>query len=325
MRARSINRIKFYGMVKLHRKKLKALRKGRGKGLKQDKESIILLTNDYFHLYKKPKIRIKQGMAHLKRSLKILSVSLVFILGLAPVLSAFEAHVVGVNASIVHINPPILTPPGDVPWDSLEGGTDLNGEIDVVMSNDDEDAPYIFYNYGPGTDPDSIPEPICGATGGEKDAPQHLVIFSDTVIKAIACDGLSPSSNHSVTNTKVYIYEQEDPPEIINANSGETGNGNANENALDNPSNDRPGPLNNPQSLNSPETESETQSENQEVLGETLIEQPQPEQKQKEKEEAKAPMETDNTNTEVKTLEPEEQTETQTQEPSTSLEINTNQ
>ena len=36
-------------------------------------------------------------------------------------LAAFEAHILNVTATIVQIDPPVLTPPGDIGWDNSAG------------------------------------------------------------------------------------------------------------------------------------------------------------------------------------------------------------
>ncbi|MDR3643416.1 MAG: hypothetical protein P4L74_07400 [Candidatus Doudnabacteria bacterium] len=140
-----------------------------------------------------------------------------------PAMSAFEAHVVNVTAQLKEITPPTLTPPGSsVAWDDHNGGTNLSGNINVVMSDGYIDASDIYYTFGTGTiDPGTVPNPVCGQTGpngggGDKTLPQQLSINADTVIKAIACDGITGTAHSSYVNTKIYSFGQPVQNLVIN-------------------------------------------------------------------------------------------------------------
>ena len=133
----------------------------------------------------------------------------------SPLLLAFEAHVIIVTATLIQLDPPILTPPGDIGWDNLIGGTDLTGTTDVFFSAPDPDATHIYFTYGPGVDPNAVPNPVCGEPadldgGGGDKIPIELIplsLTSDTVIKAITCDGSTGSAHKSVTNIKIYTFQ----------------------------------------------------------------------------------------------------------------------
>lgn len=128
-------------------------------------------------------------------------------------LSAFESHILNVTARLAQIDPPVLTPPGDIGWDNTDGGTNLTGVVNVVMTDADLDATHIFYTFGVGLDPLTVPTPVCGQTGpdGGGDIKTELIqlsLTSDTVIKAIACDGdgLILPVHNSLVNTKIYDF-----------------------------------------------------------------------------------------------------------------------
>ena len=130
-------------------------------------------------------------------------------------LAAFEAHILNVTATIVQIDPPVLTPPGDIGWDNSAGGNNLTGTVDIVMTDTDPAATHIYYTYGAGLDPLTVPTPVCGQIGpnggGGLKIDVELVplsLTSDTVVKAIACDGdgaVLPVHN-SLVNTKIYDF-----------------------------------------------------------------------------------------------------------------------
>jgi hypothetical protein len=145
--------------------------------------------------------------------IKLAPIALILIIVSLPFMSAFEAHVVNVTASLVQIDPPILTPPGaNIPWYDTTGATSITGTLDVIMTDDDPDATHIYYTYASGIDSLSFLDPVCGQTGpnGGGDVKTNLIdlsFTSDTVIKAIACNGPTISSEKSVVNIKIY-----DPP-----------------------------------------------------------------------------------------------------------------
>ncbi|MBI2098284.1 MAG: lamin tail domain-containing protein [Candidatus Wildermuthbacteria bacterium] len=132
--------------------------------------------------------------------------------GLVLLAAAFESHIVNVTAAISQIDPAVLTSPGDIGFDNPDGGTNLTAPLEVVMTDTDSDATHIFYTYGSGLDPLSVPEPVCGQAdpngGGGEIATEiiSLALTGDTVIRAIACDGADSSAHHSFINTKIYDF-----------------------------------------------------------------------------------------------------------------------
>ena len=146
------------------------------------------------------------------RSTVWLSLTAMFVLvNMVVMVLAYEAHIVNVTANIIQIEPPVLTAPGDIGWYNTTGGSNLGGIVDVVMTDADIDATHIFYTYGPGLDPLSIPTPVCGQIGpnGGGDLKTELIqlsLTSDTVVKAIACDGSDGSAHWSLINTKIYDF-----------------------------------------------------------------------------------------------------------------------
>ncbi len=128
----------------------------------------------------------------------------------APAISAFEAHLVNVSATLAQIDPPILTPPGEgVTWDNQEGGN-FSSTTTVTMLDPDPDASHIFYTFITGTTtPSAVPDPVCGQTGpnsGGGTKPQNLEISTNIVVKAVACNGDTTQADKSVINTKVYTF-----------------------------------------------------------------------------------------------------------------------
>ncbi|HCB35781.1 MAG: hypothetical protein A2W52_01455 [Candidatus Taylorbacteria bacterium RIFCSPHIGHO2_02_49_25] len=151
------------------------------------------------------------------------ALTLIILLAGLPAVSAFEAHIVNVTATFIQIDPPVLTPPGGPPaytWDNTNGGTNLTGTVNVVMTDADTDATHIFYNSGAGTNPATVSDPVCGqpvvpGVGGGGEIPIEIIqlsLTSDTVIKAIGCDGNTGAAHRSVTNTKVYDFADLDDP-----------------------------------------------------------------------------------------------------------------
>lgn len=150
---------------------------------------------------------------------QLTALALLIVIAGSSAVSAYEAHMVNVIAEIRQIDPPVLDPPGSgLAWDNTSGGTGLVGTVDVVMTDNDPDATHIFYTFGDGTDPVVIPAPVCGQTGlggGGGQIPIEIVplsLVSDTVIKAIACDGDTGAAHRSVTNTKIYDFLELDDP-----------------------------------------------------------------------------------------------------------------
>ena len=142
-----------------------------------------------------------------------MAVALLCILVSVPAMSAFEAHIINVTAELKEITPPTLTPPvAGTAWDDINGGSGFPVNTDLAVGMDDAypDAANIYYTFLSGTTtPDSVPDPVCGQigpNGGGGAKPQSLTINTTSVVKAIACDGSSPSSNKSYVNTKIYSF-----------------------------------------------------------------------------------------------------------------------
>ena len=129
-----------------------------------------------------------------KYSSGLLAGALVMLLVSAPLMLAFEAHVINVTATIFNIDPPTILPP------ALSCSADVN----VTIGNADPDATYIFYNVGSGTDPDTVTDPVCGGPFGGPNPIAPFPLKDDTVVKAIACDGSTGSAHHSQVVTQVY-------------------------------------------------------------------------------------------------------------------------
>lgn len=149
--------------------------------------------------------------------LRATAVSLVAAVVSLPLFSAFEAHVINVTATPFQLDPPVLTIPGDIGWNNLVGGTDLEGPQSVAITDPDGDVTHIFYTYTSGTtSPSALADPYCGQpdgpnSGGAANTPGAIAVSfdEDTVIKAVGC---KPNGSggwyQSLTNTKVYYFKK---------------------------------------------------------------------------------------------------------------------
>ena len=149
-------------------------------------------------------------------TMKASAMAAIAVLVLVPGLQAFEAHIVNVTAEPAFIDPPFLTPPGDNDPTNLNGGGPYTNPIDIEFDNEDPDGSHIYYTFGPGTDPGTVPDPVCGQVGpnggGDAEIPIELVqlnLTSDTVVKAITCDGTDGTAHFSLINTKIYLFEDQ--------------------------------------------------------------------------------------------------------------------
>src|SRR3989344_3867491 len=61
------------------------------------------------------------------RGFQLTAVAVLLMISTLPVLQAFEAHVINVTGEIAQIDPPVLTPPGDIGWENPNGGSGLEG------------------------------------------------------------------------------------------------------------------------------------------------------------------------------------------------------
>ena len=154
----------------------------------QPKRSVLRTSRGVFRVFLSAQKQMTAG-----------ALAVVIILTQASAFIAFEAHIVNVTAELVQIDPPVITP------DSLTFNTPFDASIDDT----DPDATHIFYTIGTGTlDPNTVPDPVCGGTGGPKPVGPIPVGAIDTVIKAIACDGPSGTAHGSLIVYEVYDFVQ---------------------------------------------------------------------------------------------------------------------
>ncbi len=153
-------------------------------------------------------------MKKIFRKISVLFFSLLAMVIFIPAMSAFEAHVVGVTATIAQIDAPEFDPLSN----------EISGPTTVNITDADIDATHIFYTFAESTsNPDDVPNPVCGGNGGEK--PQSLSISQSAVIKAIACDGSSASAHSSAISIKIYTFvapPEQEPPHHGPENPGDT-------------------------------------------------------------------------------------------------------
>lgn len=108
--------------------------------------------------------------------------------------SAFEAHILNVTATIIQIDPPIISPPGG----------QYEGPVDIMIDDGDSDATYIFYTITPGTDASLAVDPQCGIFPGGPKPIGPITLNDDSVVKAIACDGPTGGAHYSAITTEIY-------------------------------------------------------------------------------------------------------------------------
>ena len=124
--------------------------------------------------------------------------TLIVAIAAAPLFLAFEGHVLNVTASIVMIDPPVITPPGG----------DYTGVLDSNINDADPDATHIFYTITPGLDPGIAPDPICGVSAGGPKPIGPITLTDDAVVKAIACDSWLPGAHNSLITAAIYNFTQ---------------------------------------------------------------------------------------------------------------------
>jgi len=122
--------------------------------------------------------------------------SLVAFIVSAPLMLAFEAHVVNVTATLVQIEPPVI---------SSKGGS-FGAPIDITIDDTDPDATHIFYTNTPGNNPSIAPDPVCGDLSGGLKSQGPINISDDRVIKAIACDSEDSNAHNSIITTEIYRF-----------------------------------------------------------------------------------------------------------------------
>lgn len=138
-----------------------------------------------------------RGPRQRKMAGSIMAALLIGLIVSMPLLLAFEAHVINVTAEIFNIDPPTITPPG---------GQYEENPVDLVFTDDDPDATHIFYRVTPGSDVSLAPDPVCGVDAGGAKPRQLIGLASDSVVKAIACDGDTPTAHASVIRTEIYTF-----------------------------------------------------------------------------------------------------------------------
>lgn len=139
-------------------------------------------------------LRLGRLFGHTTRlSFTVLMLILLIASGLIP-LMAFEAHIVNVNATIVYIDPPVITPPGG----------QYTAALDITIDDADPDAVYIFYTITPGTDAGLALDPACGIYPGGLKPLGPITLEDDSVVKAIACDSDSVTAHGSTITTEIY-------------------------------------------------------------------------------------------------------------------------
>lgn len=142
-------------------------------------------------------------------AMKATAMALVAVIIFVPLLQAYEAHVINVTATPIQIDPPVQNLPGPgASWNDPAGAFGLTSPINVSVTESDPDATHLFYTYMNGTTtPDAVPDPVCGgALGGPVSGSYSVYVPSNTVVKSIACDGITSAAHHSVVNTKIYIF-----------------------------------------------------------------------------------------------------------------------
>jgi hypothetical protein len=165
------------------------------------KKRIIMQDIKVIRKHNPSPIKVGRGLLRTLFSIQRQSIALVLavllILGNAQAFIAFEAHVVDVKAKVAKVDPPVMLPAGGI----------FSDPIDVIIDAYDDDATHVFYELAIGLDAGAVPEPVCGGLGGVKPVgPIHIA--DDTVIKAIACDGDSPSAHRSGVVTEFYDLPQ---------------------------------------------------------------------------------------------------------------------
>ena len=152
-----------------------------------------VFADKYKRRYSSPKIFEKKSSL-----VGVLAISLILSLISMPLLLAFEAHVINVTATLIMIDPPVITPAGGT-YEAL---------IDISMGDADPDATHIFYTVTPGSDPNTALDPVCGVSaGGPKPLTNAILGLNiDSVVKAIACDSGLPGAHESLITTEIYHF-----------------------------------------------------------------------------------------------------------------------
>lgn len=130
----------------------------------------------------------------LERKVLVVVLSFVIVLSYAEAFIAFEAHVINVEATVVQIDPPVISPPGG----------SYSEIVAVTIDDSDPEATHIFYTLTPGLDPNVAPNPGCEDVLGGPKPIGPFDITSDTVVKAVACDGPNWDAHQSVVTTAIF-------------------------------------------------------------------------------------------------------------------------
>src|SRR3989338_4721578 len=130
----------------------------------------------------------------LERKVLAVVLSFIVIISYAQAFIAFEAHVINVEATLVQIDPPVISP----------NGGEYGGTVAVTIDDSDSEATHIFYTLTPGLNPDVAPNPGCDDVLGGLKPIGPFDITSDTVVKAVACDGPDWNAHQSVVTTEIF-------------------------------------------------------------------------------------------------------------------------
>src|SRR3989344_8868962 len=130
----------------------------------------------------------------LERKVLAVVLSFIIVISYAQAFIAFEAHVINVEATLVQIDPPVISP----------NGGEYGGTVAVTIDDSDPDATHIFYTLTPGLNPDVAPNPGCEDVLGGLKPIGPFNITSDTVVKAVACDGPDWNAHQSVVTTEIF-------------------------------------------------------------------------------------------------------------------------
>ncbi len=182
-------------LMKKNKRKAKNLTSG-SKNLMLPKQRIVAESFSFMK-FTEQLVELGVGLAGraVRKTLFIWKLSLVALVLISVVpISAFEAHILNVTASLLNIDPPVISPPGG----------QYSSEIDITIDDADPDATYIFYTITPGTDPSFAPDPACGVFPGGPKPIGPITLTDDSVVKAIACDGPDGSAHASIIVTEIY-------------------------------------------------------------------------------------------------------------------------
>ncbi|RJQ36446.1 hypothetical protein C4552_04120 [Candidatus Parcubacteria bacterium] len=142
--------------------------------------------------------RVQRRLSSRKTFTRLTAIAVALSVASLPLITAFEGHVVNVTATIIMIEPPVITPPGG----------NYTDPINLTIDDDDPDATHVFYTVTPGLDPNIAPDPVCGISAGGPKPVGPIPLSDDAVVKAIACDSGLPGAHESLITTEIYDFAQ---------------------------------------------------------------------------------------------------------------------